>query len=423
VFNSEDRIEAILPHSGWLGDYLRFTEGLEACPRFRFFTACCTLGAAINNRVYIYRGDEELLPKLFPNLWIILLAPPGRGHKTSTINMAVNCLQAARPDVRMIADKITPESLVQALSAPVTDKEILRIGPRDATGLIKAPELSVFFGKQQYNTGLVSLITDLYDYREEWSSETIMRGKNVLKHICISIMGGSTPDWLQKMLPEDAFTGGFMSRFVICEMPPNYLKRIAYPIKLEGRAWDKVVEHLSYLSDQEGEMGWTPDCAQYYKEYYEGMIPTGEVQKDAYREREPEQILRLSMLLALSEKRMHIEKADFLKSQEIFTTLMSETDPRIERLTTNPRMSLTQDIQCLLKQFGSLSEEELMQKTYRSLTLGEGQFFEALRVLKMAKVIEMGLVKGRKVVKLVGEMEESDVDKKTTKGTTRPSNK
>lgn len=412
-FTPYDPLEELLPKGGWLGKYMDYTKGLEACARFRFFTACCVLGACINNKIWIIRGEEGLLPKLFPNVWVILLAPPGRGHKTSTINMGVNCLYEACPEVRILADKLTPESLVQSLSMPVTEKDKFRIGPSDATGLIKAPELSVFFGKQQYNTGLVSLITDLYDFREEWKSETIMRGKNVLKNNCISILGGSTPDWLQHMLPEDAFTGGFMSRFVLVEMPANYLRRKAFPKKLGKTGWSHVVDGLADLSELKGEMGWTHDCARFYEEYYENMYPSGEIQKDAYQEREAEQILRIGMCLALSEKRMHLEKADFQLAKQIVDALMQETNPRIEKLTTHPRMSLVQDVQALLKQFGPMSEKVLLKKTYRGLALGENQFHEALRVLRAAGVVRVEVVKGEVTYILSGkEMIEDGGDKK-----------
>lgn len=384
-----DPLQDILPASGWLGKYVSFMKELEACPRFKFFSAACVLGATINNKVYIHRGSEELLPKLFPNVWVILLAPPGRGHKTSTINAALNCLYQACPEVRILADKLTPESLVKALSEPSTATDKIRIGPRDATGIIKAPELSVFFGKQQYNQGLVSLITDLYDFREEWAVETIMRGRNTLKNICISILGGSTPDWLQKMLPEDAFTGGFMSRFVLVEMPPTYFKRKAFPEKVKTSIkWEDLVSDLRQMQGLHGEMAWTRECAAYYQEYYENLRPSGDIQKDAYQEREAEQILRLSMLLALSESRMHITENDFILSQKIINTLMVETDPRIERLTTNPRMALVQDIQDILRQHGKMREDALLKRVYRGLTYGEAQFHEAIRVLKMANVIE-----------------------------------
>lgn len=383
-----DRLEEVLPKSGWLGLYCEFMKDLEACIRFKFFCACTVLGAVLNNTVWIHRGSEELLPKLFPNIWIILLSPPGRGHKTSTINAALNCLEEACPEVRILSDKLTPESLVQALSEPTTAKDKIRIGVKDAVGLIKAPELSVFFNKAQYNQGLVSLITDLYDFRKEWTSETIMRGKNTLRNICISILGGSTPDWLQKMLPDDAFTGGFMSRFVLVEMPANYFKRKAYPKNTSKVRWEDVVQELRKKQELKGEMGWTHDCAGYYQEYYENLKPTGDVQKDAYQEREAEQTLRLSMLLALSEDRMYIETADFKLAQKIMNELMIETDPRIARLTTNPRMSATQDIEDLLRQYSELTEQDIFLRIYRRLSLGEPQFYEAIRVLKTTGKIE-----------------------------------
>jgi len=392
VFKSDkkeyDAVSEYLPQEGWLGDYLHFSDDLEACPRFRFFSACCVLGAVVNNKVWIHKGDPTLLPRTFPNPWVMLLAPPGRGHKTSTINMACNCLTQACSEVRILADKLTPESLVQTLSMPQHPKEIIRIGPRDATGLIKAPELSVFFGKQQYNTGLVSLVTDLYDYRETWSADTIGRGKNVLKNNCITVFGGSTPTWLQQMLPQDAFTGGFMRRFIIVEMPVGYYKRRAFPKKLSDTGWKELVKGMARFREVKGMITWHNQATQIYEKYYEEYAPTGDLQLDSYREGEIEQILKLSILLTLNAKRMEIHAEDLTCAKKILEVLREETDPRIERLTTHPRMHLTQEIQDLLKMYGELSEKELLKKVYRFLSLGERQFYETLSILRRAGVIE-----------------------------------
>ncbi len=386
IFTDYDPLEELMPKEGWLYEYVNFSSSLEACTRFRFFTACCMLGAAINNRVFIHRGDADLLPKLFPNPWVLLLAPPGRDHKTSTINMGVNCIAAASPEVRVLADKITPEGLVKALSEP-SIKEQIRIGPRDATGLIKAPELSVFFGRQTYNVGLVQLIADLYDYREEWSSDTIMRGKNVLRHNCLSIIGGSTPDWLQTMLPQDAFTGGFMSRFIIVEMPPTYFKRVAKPKRLPGTDWITIVEGLRNFSILKGEMKWTKKGDDFYIEHYEQLKPTGDKQKDAYQERETEQIIRLAMLLSISEGKFKVDVGHMQMAHSFLKCLMTETKPRIERLGTHPSMSLVQEIQDLLKTTDGLTKRSILQRVYRGLTRGEQQFNEALRILCITGVV------------------------------------
>jgi hypothetical protein len=382
-----DSIRNHLPKKGWLGKYIEYSDGLEACPRFRFFSACCVLGAALNNKVWIQRGDEGLLPKLFPNIWIVLLAPPGRGHKTSTINMAVNCLTKACEGVRILADKITPEAIVNALSIPKTSKETIRIGPRDATGLIKAPELSVFFGKQTYNTGLVSLITDLYDYREVWKGETIGRGRDTLKNNCISILGGSTPQWLQQMLPQDAFTGGFMSRFVLVEMPSSYYKRVAHPKRPKQSEWKNLIKLLAEFKSLKGVIGWGEGSKEYYEEYYNKFKPVGDPQLDAYRERETEQVLKLAVLLDINEGRTELTVKGLTGSVNIIRSLEEEISPRIERLSTNPRMHMTQEIQDLLRMYGSLEENILLSKVYRFLTLGEGQFYEALSILRKSKVI------------------------------------
>jgi len=387
--DDRDAIREFLPQTGWLADYIRLTDGVAACPRFRFFSAACVVGAAVNNKVWITRGTTgSLLPPLFPNPWVILLAPPGRGYKTSTINMAVNILKAACPEARVLSDRITPEAITQALSEPKTPKEMIRIGPRDATGLIKAPELSVFFGKQQYNASLISLITDLYDYRETWRSETIARGRDILRNVCISIIGGSTPAWLQSMLPHDAFTGGFMSRFILVEMPPTYYKRVAFPVEPDKKEWGELVNRLSMIGRIRGEMTWADEVARRrYRDMYESYVPTGDEQIDAYRERETEQILRIAMLIALTNDRMTVSVEDLNTANNLIRLLERETSPRIERLGTHPRMELVQRICDILRMHGELSEADLLRMVYRSLTYGEAQFYEALGILRKTGMI------------------------------------
>jgi hypothetical protein len=394
-----DPIKQHLPKEGWLAEYINFTTGMEACSRFNFFGACCVLGAAINNKVWIQRGDKDLLPKIFPNIWVILLAPPGRGHKTTVINMACNALLAARDDTRILADKITPEYLVKMLAQPSSGKDMIRIGPVDATGLIKAPELSVFFGKQNYNIGLVSLITDLYDYRETWVVGTVGRGKEVLKNVCISVMGGSTPQWFQTMLPQDAFSGGFMSRFVLVEMPTNYFKRETFPKSPDSIKWIDLVKRLRELSSIEGEMVWGEGAVEAYEKIYESTLPIGEPQIDAYREREPEQVLKLAMLIVLSKGNLTLTWEELTQAKRIIEMLKLETIPRIERITTTPNMQVIQEIKDLLKINGEMEDVQILKGIYRSLTHGENQFKDALKLaIKVGEIQASYLDKGKERV-------------------------
>lgn len=390
MFINNDPIKDVLPKNGILGEFIRFSDGLSTCARFRFFTWCCIIGAAINNRVWIHRGDSELLPKLFPNPWVLLLAPPGRGTKTTIINIATDILSEACPQVRILADKITPESLLASLSIPAgVDKETIIVGPTDATGLIKAPEASVFFGKQQYNMGLVSLITDLYDYRQEWKSSTIRRGKDVLKDVCISIIAGSTPTWLQTMLPQDAFTGGFMARFIIVEMPVNYLKRVAFPDKPKDVSRATIINMLREIASYSGEFSWDKSGIETYKRIYEQVNITGDPQIDAYKEREFDQLLKIAMLLAINNGELTMRGIYLEQAKVIFSFILKDIGDRIVHLTTHPRMALVKMIEDLLKISGTMTEDELLSQVYRYLAHGTQQFYEALTILKKSKRIKM----------------------------------
>jgi hypothetical protein len=50
-------------------------------------------------------------------------------------------------------------------------------------------------------------------------------------------------------------------------------------------------------------------------------------------------------------------------------------------------MHLTLQIQQTLRLYGQVSEDELMKKVYKDLSLGERQFYETLNVLAKAGII------------------------------------
>lgn len=406
TFTDRDPIEDLLPASGWFRRYVDFSASLETCTRFRLFTAFCVFGAAINNTVWIHRGDVELLPKLFPNPWILLLAPPGRGHKTSTINMGVNLLVAARPDVRILANKITPEAVVKALASPNPNSpDCIRIGPPDATGLISAPEFSTFFGKQQYNSGLIPLLLDLYDYRERWTSATITRGQIILKDNCISIIGGSTPEGVQELVPEEWSESGLASRFIIIEQPINYHKRVTFPTRSCKATWQDLISEFTELTSIKGIMQWTSEAESIYDAYYQSLQPTGEAQRDAYQERKTEQLLKLAMLLTLSRGEMTVPASDMELAKRLMSLVLHDSDTQLERMTTHPRMRLAYRFKQYLEMHGETSKSKLANKFYRTLAQGESQFNEALRMLIIAREIEpVGGTPGNPIYKLVNRM-------------------
>jgi hypothetical protein len=83
-------------------------------------------------------------------------------------------------------------------------------------------------------------------------------------------------------------------------------------------------------------------------------------------------------------------KAKYLeKSKEIFDALFVDINERIVYLTTTSRMTVVKLVEDIVKLAGDISEGELLAKTYRYLSHGTQQFYEALAILKKSGKIRI----------------------------------
>ncbi|MHA1632702.1 MAG: hypothetical protein ACTSXC_07865, partial [Candidatus Freyarchaeota archaeon] len=194
--------EPLIPKTGWLREYYEYTLGSEPPAVFHFMSALTVLGASLERNVYFDKGFY----RVYPNVATVLIAPTGKCRKTSATNIALGLARAV--GVNVLSERITPEALVTGLS-----------GREEATGLVYAPELAVFLGRQKYLEGMVPLLTTLFDCPDTWVSKTIGRGETPLAHVALSFLGASTLEWFLEALPREAFSGGFMARllFVVQE--------------------------------------------------------------------------------------------------------------------------------------------------------------------------------------------------------------
>jgi hypothetical protein len=276
--------DPLVEGTGWLEDYVRFTKNTEPPTVFHFFAGAVSIGAALGRNVYKGRGGA---PKIFPNLCVLIIAPSGKCRKTSACNIAVGLLKRAGGNV--LADKATPEAFVNAFK----DKP-------SATGLIYAPEFSVFLGKQRYQEGMVPMLTALFDCPEEWRSETITRGEVVLQKVGLSALGCSTMDWIQTAIPKDAFGGGFMSRFlfVVQEDTPRCFPD---PPPIDEDMRKRLVDRLIELTHIRGEVTYSPEAYEWFNDWYRARRDrTDDKLFAGYAERKPDHLVRLAIVLEMS---------------------------------------------------------------------------------------------------------------------------
>lgn len=364
----EKDFRALIPMTGFIGEYMRYTDLQESPGSYHFWIGMCVLSAILQRRAYISKGVYNV----YPNLFMILVAPSGRCRKSRALSLGVDLIQDF-DFMNIVADKTTPESLLEALmigTQGLSRTEDMAQGvinlQVDSVGFIKAGELSVFLNKQSYTAGMVNLLTDLFDCPKSFKYLTRNKRPIELNNVAVTFVGASTPEWLATSLPEAAFEGGFMSRIIF--VVKNYKDRtIALPRDPEPGQYESLRRKLIEVRKLcRGRMELSHSAREWYIDWYSELdaTPLEDEQLGGFLERKPDTILKVATLLnASDDPENKIISVETLKKAE---TLVSWTQARMFKAFKNVEMSragsFRSKIMEIIEQNGEISRRALMRK-------------------------------------------------------------
>jgi len=369
----EHELDGLLPTGGYLRKYVEYTSHSEAPLAYHVFSALCTIGATLNRRVWFDMGYY----RLYPTLGIIILGPSGI-KKTSAANIAIDILQRVGL-VKIYSEKLTPEALIDAMRGD------------NATGVIYAPEMTVFLNKQRYNEGLVQIITRFMDCPDYWKSETVGRGERVVKNVAISSLMCSTLDWFIRSTPEDSFGGGFIARnLLIVQEASARCEPIPLPGDESIRAG--LISHLASVHEFEGEvtldkLSYARYIDWYSTEHQEVIKKPEHAMLSTYYNRKPDHIKRIAICLHM------IEHKDFLICYECFDRalrLINWTEQflpaMLEQMFKSQTGEAQEQILRLIRNSTKLSHSDLIRKIGYRMSAPEAK--TVIGSLKEARLIQ-----------------------------------
>ena len=118
----------------------------------------------------------------------------------------------------------------------------------------------------------------------------------------LTLLAGSQPGYLAHMLPELAWSQGFMSRFlmVYAETTPKLDLFTVQPQKTALE--NELSKRMNKLSDLMGNVSWADDAAEAMRDYYSmGMPPEPDHSRLVhYKTRRPVHMLKLCLISAMS---------------------------------------------------------------------------------------------------------------------------
>jgi hypothetical protein len=377
----DEKFKTLIPKKGWFKNYIDYTDWSEGPAVFQFFVGATILGAALGRRVKFSKGYYNL----YPDMKVLIVAPTGKCRKSSTCNIGIGLLQKIL-DINIIADKTTPEGLLDSLvTPPITTPDRVAVAP-DAVAIIYASELAVMLGKQKYNEGMIMLLTSLFDSPDEFKTRTKGGGEIKLKNIALSFLGASTPDWLVSAIPQDAFGGGFMSRilFVVQEDTPR-----CYPIPDPPEGKERMIAQLQHLVNSAPSiLTFDKEATMWFNMWYSASKKkiTEDTKMSGYQERKPDHLVRLAMLLAIGVQDKIITTEHLKQSSHILDYLEKEMLYTFKWLGMRPIGQDQERIVRTLKAMGGkASHNDLLRKLV--FYMNAFQFKNSMETLLESKIV------------------------------------
>lgn len=353
-------VEATLPHT-------------EAPKNYLFWSAISVLGGVLKNNVYF----KDSLYTLYPNQFIILTGPPGIGKGTA-INFAWKLIKTqTNPLTNVLTDKVTGPKILHLISdgwagpAKINGSAVLAV--KDHTCTIIATEL-----QNLLNSGddMLPTFCQLWD-QTDYEYRTKNQGSAIIKGMCVSLIGGTVPDYVRGMehATNATIAGGFSSRCLfILEDKKSKEQADLPPLEENPKSlslYSKLKDDLEYIAKNvRGEYKRDDEARIVFTNFYPAISPLPE-DTDAilnFKARMRTHIWKMAMIFSAARKdKMVIEGQDVKDAIFMVTTVRRQLDKVFRGIGASQLAEPTARVQQTIERFGMCTKQELIKATHRHL--------------------------------------------------------
>lgn len=385
--------------SNWLDSYLEYTENTESPTSYHQWCALSVVAGALQRKVYLQWGLAETI---YPNLYVVLIGQSGRTRKGTALGIAKAMLK------NVAGVTVVPESSSGRQAMILAMKRALKNFEDPIDGQIKfhssvtafSEELSVFLG--QGDIAYLSNLTDWYDSKDDWEYETVGRGKDSLQGLCLNMCGGTAPDWIQSMLPQEALGGGFTSRviFIVEErkrkIVPEYLVDDA--TKELGAKLARDLERISTLAggmtfDEEGKNAYVNWYVDQDTKLSAGQPAIQDNRFAGYCERRATHLRKLMLICSAARgDDLKLTLADFNKAKGLLEAVEGNMSKTFGGLGKSRSSGELDTVMGYIQSMGTTTRRQVLQKFFRDI---DAQTLSNIEVqLQQMGVLQIKLVPG-----------------------------
>lgn len=314
----------------WLDSFIDYAGFGEAPKHFYFWIGCSTIAGALRRRVWI---DQSYF-QWYPNLYVVLVAPPGIVSKSTTADIGMSLLRRV-PNIKFGPAVITWQALVQSFAGAAEAFEWNSSWHTMSAMTISSSEFGNLLNP--HDKDMVDMLVNLWDGKS-FQKKTKMSGDDEVINPWINIIACTTPEWIAGSFPEYMIGGGFTSRcvFVYAEDKERY---VAYPdevvpANLSDRGLD-LVHDLEWISTKlAGPYTLTPQAREWGREWYRRHYEHDAKQLDpsrygGYVARKQTHMHKVAMILAASKRDEMVITLEDLITAHTMVTGLEEQMPKV----------------------------------------------------------------------------------------------
>jgi len=356
----------------WLGGYINFTKETESAAIFHKWVGISMLASALRRKVHFHFGRI----RVYPNLFIVLVAEPGIARKTQAISFGEDILNEVE-GVNISADAITPQALLEDLEEAQDDALMPdNTTFRHSSLSILSGEFESFLGQKKENTKMLVTLTDLFDCKSRpFKYRTKHAGTNVVPHVFLNLLAATTPESLANCLPSSAIGGGLTTRMIFL-WADDKEKKVDVPVLTKRMRELKLllIQDLSIIARIAGAYTFSKESREWWADFYASYHERdpARICKDpafnGWYSRKPLFMLKIGTILSASrQNERKVEVKDFelaLHHLEEAESLMGKTFVAVGRSDITADVDLVRNI---VQRYNTISENKLLHMVWRDV--------------------------------------------------------
>lgn len=376
----------------WLKAYVLHQSHSESPLAFHFWTGVSTIAAALQRKVWINQHYFQWTP----NMYIVLVGPPGVAAKSTTIRNGLKLLEHL-DDVYLGPSSVTWQALLDSFNR--AQREINLPGRAEPVQMacltIGAGELGTFLNPSDRE--FIDLLTNVWDGQEEPFRRTTRKdGDTVVKNPWLNLIGCTTPAWLKQYFPDVMVGGGLTSR-IIFVYGSQKQRLVAYPglaIAPDTFAEEEalLLHDLKQIAELQGEYKLTDEAISWGEDWYSrhnlgdkpAHLTSGRF--DGYLSRKQAHIHKLAMVLAAAARNELVVTSHDLQLAETQITGLESTMVQVfESIGVQQGAKVTSEVLTVIKNHRKIDYISLFKQLMK--TLDQKSFVESVKA-----ALDSGLV-------------------------------